>query len=430
MTTKATGDSTPCVRAYAFDKTTGVAFVAAEYATGDDAAPSGLALDSVGNLYVTERPPPSGDGMVRQAVRVLSSSGNPIGKIVGPTTGLEFQLAPHSQPGDPGSPAIMSIGVDSDDNLFVLLAGYTGDTVSDNHVNVYPYGADGDAPFIFTSQSIVPHYPAGSRLGGTIPFQPDGDGTLMGMTISPSGLLFVSQYYVPWQRGSVAPSAILFVQLARNSPAQTNTRGEIKGPSTGLSTPTRMTVSDDGDLYVVDGDAILVFGVGANGDVAPVRRIGGPTTGLTAITDIGVDHVGRAYVACSPGSSTGEIRIFSANANGDVAPHAVISGGIQSLTGLAIPRFKAAARSALEREFEAVSSLLFSYIQVDGDRRWGGPHPIGPPDPPGPPVDVLLASAGYQLATSLDQKVAALKIMIAAARAELERLQNLAATST
>src|SRR5205823_12653344 len=69
----------------------------------------------------------------------------------------------------------------------------------------------------------------------------------------------------------------------------------------------------------------------ANGDIAPIRRIGGPKTRINNIYGISVDAVRNLIVVANRiqlggRESSDGILIFNRTDDGDVAPRAVISG--------------------------------------------------------------------------------------------------------
>ena len=71
-------------------------------------------------------------------------------------------------------------------------------------------------------------------------------------------------------------------------------------------------------IYVTTvGNAVLVFPLTASGNVAPSRKISGPSTGLSLPIGVGVDSKGSTYVANRTGS---RITVYPLGANGDVAP--------------------------------------------------------------------------------------------------------------
>jgi len=90
----------------------------------------------------------------------------------------------------------------------------------------------------------------------------------------------------------------------------------------------------DGEIFAIDqtANAIVVFPTTASGNVAPIRRIAGPDTGLgTGLVSNAAVFGGEIYVP----QSDGTISVFPQNADGDVAPTRVISG-LGFITYLAI----------------------------------------------------------------------------------------------
>ncbi len=91
-------------------------------------------------------------------------------------------------------------------------------------------------------------------------------------------------------------------------------------------------------IYVANAgsDTITIYDKMARGNVAPVRTIGGPNTGITCLQQTAVDAQGYVYVAvfsslpkqyggCNDNGG-GEILVFAPGANGDVAPVRTIAG--------------------------------------------------------------------------------------------------------
>lgn len=87
--------------------------------------------------------------------------------------------------------------------------------------------------------------------------------------------------------------------------------------------------------------SIAVFDAGADGDVQPVRVLGGPATGLKFPDAIAVDRQGRLYVTNKPGLESDTVRVFAPDADGNVVPERVIAGPSTHLdkpTALAVDR--------------------------------------------------------------------------------------------
>lgn len=88
-------------------------------------------------------------------------------------------------------------------------------------------------------------------------------------------------------------------------------------------------------IYVsVAGGAIQQFAVGATGNTAPVRVLGGATTQLSLPIGFDVDGDGNLYVANRTGS---DVTVYPYNANGDVAPSRTLTAtGMGSPEGLVV----------------------------------------------------------------------------------------------
>lgn len=108
----------------------------------------------------------------------------------------------------------------------------------------------------------------------------------------------------------------------------------IAGGKTGLSTPSDIAVDSDGNMYVanfhgINSDRVTVYASGATGNVAPIRTIAGPHTGLAKPFGIALNPVnGDIYVTNRQGGSSlvGSITIYSSGSSGNVAPIRTIEG--------------------------------------------------------------------------------------------------------
>ena len=102
--------------------------------------------------------------------------------------------------------------------------------------------------------------------------------------------------------------------------------------ATGAATPTRTIQLQcpgsiairRGEIFVYDFciPGILAFAKTTNGPVQQARQLAGPNTGLTNVGRFSVSQ-GRIY---APEHTSGTIRVFPANASGDVAPTEVLGG--------------------------------------------------------------------------------------------------------
>ena len=104
----------------------------------------------------------------------------------------------------------------------------------------------------------------------------------------------------------------------------------IQGSHTGLIRPQTVEVDPvNNEIVAADSSsrAILVFDRLANGDVAPKRKIGGPKTDFRDIVGVAVDPVANVIIAAnrSAGGPNG-VYMFDRLANGDVAPVRHIGG--------------------------------------------------------------------------------------------------------
>jgi len=116
----------------------------------------------------------------------------------------------------------------------------------------------------------------------------------------------------------------------------------IAGPHTGIDSPGQLAEDNAGNLFVANGSyskisihpGILVFAHGANGDVAPVRTLAGPITGIHNIEGMTIDPgtgnifvVDLTAITASQGNVASLLR-FGPNANGNHAPYARTAPGL------------------------------------------------------------------------------------------------------
>lgn len=117
----------------------------------------------------------------------------------------------------------------------------------------------------------------------------------------------------------------------------------VSGAATGLAAPYGIAVDTvNGEVFVADhaGPSITVHRRSDSGDVAPLRTIRGPTTGLGAPYGIDVDTVNDELVVSDLTPPYVSILVFDRAASGDVAPKRRISGpstGLGPAQGYAVP---------------------------------------------------------------------------------------------
>jgi 6-phosphogluconolactonase (cycloisomerase 2 family) len=135
--------------------------------------------------------------------------------------------------------------------------------------------------------------------------------------------------------GKYFPPAIKVFSLDANGDAKP--LRVITGDKTMLNWPAAMKFNpDNGDLYVANdiGASVLVFANAstAQGDVAPVRVIKGPSTLLRNPTGIAIDRKNQEVWVSNLGNSSATV--YPLMANGDVAPLRVIRSAEESKRGV------------------------------------------------------------------------------------------------
>ena len=160
----------------------------------------------------------------------------------------------------------------------------------------------------------------------------------------------------------IVPIALSGAVLVFKGDARGNERPVriIQGSHTGLIRPQTVEVDPvNGEIVAADSSsrAILVFDRLANGDVAPKRKIGGLKTDFRDIVGVAVDPVANVIVAAnrSAGGPNG-LYVFDRLADGDIAPIRHI-GGIN--TGV-LGRF---------RQLKVDSDRGMIYVAVQAFRR-------------------------------------------------------------
>ncbi len=126
---------------------------------------------------------------------------------------------------------------------------------------------------------------------------------------------------------------------------------EIKGPKTGIVRAQGVTVDPVREeiIVAVEGDphasppvspALLVFPRAADGDVPPIRRIGGPATGLLRPRQLQLDPERDELVLADRGltqefiyDTPGFIAVWKRTDGGDVPPRRLLRGPRSQLTG-------------------------------------------------------------------------------------------------
>ena len=115
-------------------------------------------------------------------------------------------------------------------------------------------------------------------------------------------------------------------------------KARVGGSNTGLVAPGTVAVDASRNVYVFDTKTVTIseFAAGATGNVAPIRSISGPKTGLAGGNGfsfgLAVSKTSGEIFVSNPGSNA--ILGFAANASGNSTPIQTIAG---SATGLSDP---------------------------------------------------------------------------------------------
>jgi sugar lactone lactonase YvrE len=268
------------------------------------AQPFGIAVDSVGGIYVTNS---EADSIL---VFQTGDNGN-----VTPTATIATTnniLAP------------TSVALDASGKIYVVNGN--ADRQVSNTVTIYAPGSNAATAPIATIGSgtddkteISSPFAVAVDKEGKVYVANQADGTNFSITV-----------YAAGSTGDVAP-------IAKISRTKT-------GDKTGLNFPNGLALDAANKLYVLNefgdtgqGGSIAIYSPGANGNVAPEAKISDSPTGkhtqLNSPEGLALDTAGNMYVTNDGGS--GSVTIYAAGSKGDVAPKAIISG---SNTGLATPR--------------------------------------------------------------------------------------------
>ena len=102
---------------------------------------------------------------------------------------------------------------------------------------------------------------------------------------------------------------------------------KIFGPNTTLLNPSNVSIDPvHGEIFVAQGNRVVVFPRDADGDVAPIRILQGPDTGFLPRPNdtqrVTVDPVRNLLIA----SGAGGLRIFDRTASGNTKPLRFIAG--------------------------------------------------------------------------------------------------------
>jgi DNA-binding beta-propeller fold protein YncE len=141
-------------------------------------------------------------------------------------------------------------------------------------------------------------------------------------------------FAVPGSGRTLPPSITVFAKGASGDVAPLRV---IQGPRTGLNWPTGIAVEpESGDIYVTNDttDSILVFASDAEGDAAPRRVLKGPGTGLKNPTGLALDLKNRELWVANFGAHTATA--YPLNAQGNTRPLRTIRAAVEGTPSLMI----------------------------------------------------------------------------------------------
>ncbi len=270
----------------------------------DMTAPSGLAGDASGRLYVTN----SGTNTV--TVYAANSNGNvpPIAVIGGSNTGLENPEA---------------IAVDASGKIYVVSA------------SKYPRGIITVYPPLGTSTGILNEAPIAVIAGAkTLLKSPNG------IALDAKGNLYVANglggpvvRHQPSDRGRIT----VYAAGSNGNVAPITT---ISGALTGLAFPTAIALDANGDIYVANAEtantkrylaSITVYAAGTTGNTPSVATITGSNTGLIYSSNIALDSSGNLYASGVTSDGAYSVNVYAPGSDGDVPPAASITGVVTDL---------------------------------------------------------------------------------------------------
>ncbi len=350
--------------------------------------PQGVALDSAGNIYVVNEGILSGDqSSDPPSVTIYRAGSNgdeaPMARISGPKTRLSYSqaLALDSQ----GYIYVSNQSQDEKpDTITVYSPGSNGNVAPARVISgpasllSAPEGVAVDSSgrlFVSSSAAGAPQSPSAAVLifapgssGNVAPFASiDCDcakiHTPGAITLDSKGNVYVT---TRWNFDTGTAGVAVFTQQDQGTGDHLNlepivvhhptgpptTEGytgqcltpisNIAGKKTGISDPGGIAVDPDGNMYVTNSDTsnrIGVFSAGANGNVAPSVTIESPTS-ISSPSSVTVDSKGQIYVANGggqedPRTESASITVYPPGSYANVAEIATISAdGVSDKPGL------------------------------------------------------------------------------------------------
>jgi DNA-binding beta-propeller fold protein YncE len=251
----------------------------------------------------------------RRAASSGSEAVAPLAGIRGPATGMMF---------------IAAVAVDPEAREV-----YTVDNDIGDRMMVFPYDANGNAKPIRALS--VPHQAWGVSINPVrkeIAISVEGPRQIVVYAQNASGNDAPLRMIRGPHTGLGDPHGVVFD--SRNNEIVVANHGNQNGRETlpGSVAPGRRGGGGERGALVggrFDDPSITVYPGEASGDVAPIRRIQGPKTGLNWPMALSVDTTHDEIAVANSGDSS--IRIFSRTGAGDAAPVRIIKGARTSIRG-------------------------------------------------------------------------------------------------
>jgi hypothetical protein len=247
--------------------------------------------------------------------------------IAGPNTGFGITRGPVGIALDPSGRIGISLGNISGNEVETFAPGAKGNVAPLTAIDCFPRLATIGAAFDQAGNLYVSH-------GGTSieVFPPGATGCA-----TPSRVITgISPYGIAIDRNDILYVADQQGAVDLFPPGASQPMARIAGSNTGLVEPVSVALDAALNVYVFDGNtsAISEFAAGAQGNVAPIRTIGGSKTGLSGAIGLAVSRTTGKIFVSSPAATA--VFGFAPHASGNVAPAQVIAG---AATGLTAPWF-------------------------------------------------------------------------------------------
>ena len=251
-----------------------------------------------------------------------------------PSTILQFSTAangdvnPNSTITGPSQVIFTALAADAAARLYVggSIFNSNPDSVGSVEILVYSAGANGTAN------------PARTITGSATGLNVDNQNGIEALAVDSSGNIYVNVIYSP-SNGVAFPAIAVYPSTANGNVAPMRVIG---GSATTIaqSSPNQIALDSAGNIYVPGGaplfpDSILIFNSSATGNVLPTSTLTGAATMLDDVVGVALDSAGNIYVANgSIMGSTPSILEFGAGSTGNAAPIRTISGAATTMNAI------------------------------------------------------------------------------------------------